>query len=284
MSLCHLVALLAGCAASPPPGFQVSLAGAQIPVEMVESWLAASRRPYFGVAQVMPVYLSMHGFENLAAGNADLACTDRLMTRRELESFGGRGVAGRRVAFYGYGLYVNAANPVDSIFSRHLKMVFQRRIQDWADLAGPKIDNFAGPIKLYGPQKGTRAGQALAPLAKIWVADATWQELDTDEQIVQAVAEDPLALGFASIGFDHGVRYLGLRMDRTDRPAFPSIEEIENERYGLAKMIYVYYLDPPTPAVQAVLDYLASEPGRRAIESTGVWAVAPERAAAPSPR
>lgn len=274
---------MGGChSPAPRPGGAVRLGGAQIPVELVRSWLQDARSYSFSAQQVMPVYLSQHGFEKLARGECDIACTDRRVGKPELPQFEGRTLQGYRVAFYGYALYVHPDNPVDSIFATHLKMVFRQRITDWHELAGEKIPDWQGPIQLYGPPKGTRGGQVLAPLARIWFAEATWTELDSDAEIVAAVAEDPYALGFASIGFDQAARYLGLRMERNSPPAFPSLEEIETERYGLAKVIYLYHVDPPSPSVQAVLDYLRGDEGHAAIEASDIWPVPVERTALPA--
>jgi ABC-type phosphate transport system substrate-binding protein len=280
-----LTMCLTGCAISAPPSAKVTLGGAQIPVELVQSWLQDAKPPRFYVEQVAPVYMSQHGFENLARGECDLACTDRPITIRELPQFNGKPVRGQRVAFYGYALYVNRENPLDAIFSRHVRLVFQKRIKDWQELAGPQVPQWEGPIKLYGPVKSTRAGMILSPLANIWFAEPTWEVLDSDTEIIAKVAADPLALGFASIGHDgEGVRYLGLRLERRADPSFPSLEEIESERYGLAKLIYIYYTEPPNPTVQAVLDYLLSDEGRTAIEGTDLWAVQPERSPVPPPQ
>ena len=60
-------------------------------------------------------------------------------------------------------------------------------------------------------------------------------------------------------------------------------EEIEAEAYGLAKVIYVYVLDPPNASARAVLDYLFSPQGRAAIEATHVWPLPRERAAVSHP-
>ncbi len=266
----------AGCGAGRP-ATRLRLAGAQIPVELIESWLRECRAPAFVSEQVAPVYLSQNGFEHLRTRTCDLACTDRPLTERERAAFGDRSITGRRVAFYGYALYVHPSNPLDAIYAGHMKLVFQRRISDWSELAGNQIPSFGGKIKLYGPAKSTRAGMVLSPLARIWFAEATWEVLDSDAEIIARVADDPLALGFAGIGYEEGVRYLGLRMERYDKAAYPSLEEIESERYGLAKLIYVYYDDPPTPAVQDALDYLFSDAGRAAIEDTDLWPVSKER-------
>ncbi len=271
---------LIGCrGAAPPPTVRVTLAGAQVPVEFIESWLGEARPQSFSVTKVWPMRFSLDGFERLRDGACDLACTDRPITARELAQFEGRPIRGYRVAFYGYALYVHPSNPLDAVFVKHMKLVFQKKIADWSQLAAEPIPNLSGPIHLYGPPKSSRGGMVLSPLANIWFADATWEVLPNDAAVVQRVSEDPQALGFAALGYDDGVRYLGLRMERTATPAFPSLEEIETERYGLAKLIYVYAPDPPGPAAQAVLDFLFSPAGQAAMERSAVWPVPRDRSA-----
>ena len=224
------------------------------------------------------------GFRALAAGECDIACTDRPIEPRELEEFGDREVLGYRVGWYGYALYVHPDNPLDSIFAKHMGLVFQKKITDWHELAGPELPQPNGPITLYGPQKRARGGMVLMRQANIWFDDPTWTALNSDEQIIAHVAADPLALGFASVGYDDGVRYLGLRMERSGKPALPSLEEIETQRYGLAKVIYVYCAAPPNEAAAAVIDYLFSPRGGSEIQGTDVHPIPRERAAiAPSP-
>ncbi len=276
--LCAAVLLLLtpGCRmANPPESHRIRLAGAQIPVELVASWLGDARQYRFSVEQVSPVYLSQHGFQNLREGKCDIACTDRLIASREYENFGELKLKCYRVAFYGFALYVHPDNPLDSVFAGHLKLIFQRKLTEWQQLGTP----YEGPIRLIGPEKSSRGGMILMQQAKIWFGEPTWEPLESDLDIVSAVAADPYALGFASIGFDRDVRYLGLRMRRVGTPAFPSLEEIESERYGLAKVIYLYMPARASESAEVVLDYLFSERGRRAIESTSVWAIPRPRAA-----
>lgn len=250
---------------------------------MVESWLRASQTHGFDVQKLWPLDYSQRGFENLARGACDLACTDRLLSPREREQFGDRPVHGYRVAFYGYGLYVHPDNPLDAVFAKHVEMVLQGTITDWSQLAGQAIPDWQGPIRTYGRSKSTRAGMQLSHMARLFVGEPSWTVCESDAEIIAAVASDPYALGFATIGYDQGVRCLGLRMSRHGEPALPSLEEIEREEYGLAKVIYVYYIEPPSLAVQAAVDYLQSDAGRAAIEATDMWAVQPDRAEVPPP-
>jgi phosphate transport system substrate-binding protein len=276
-----LLLALAGCrTTSPRPAFGIRLGGAQIATELVASWLGDAEDYRFVVEQVGPVYLSQHGFQNLRDGECDIACTDRMITPREQAEFDERGLQGYRVAFYGFALYVHPDNPLDSVYAGHLELLFQRKLTDWRELGTP----YEGPIRLIGPEKSTRGGMILMRQANIWFDQPTWEPLESDLAIIDAVAADPLALGFASIGFDRDVRYLGLRMRRTAPPVFPSLEEIESERYGLAKVIYVYLPAEARPAAVVALDYLFSADGRAAMESTRVWAIPRERAAVELPR
>jgi len=278
-----LLTALSGCATTGwADRIPVRLTGAQIPTELVESWLDGAKGYDFVPERPVNPTWSQVGFQALARGECDIACTDRRVEPRELEQFAGRELRGYRVAFYGYALYVHPDNPVDSIFARHISLVFQKKITDWKELAGGTPPIWEGPIRLYGPHKMTRGGDILMRQANVWFAQPTWETLDSDAQIVERVAADPQALGFASIGFEDGVRYLGIRMRRTGKPAFPSLEEIEREDYGLAKVIYVYFVAPPDRAAAAVLEYLFSPEGQQAIEQTQVWPIPRERAEVPS--
>ncbi len=277
-----LFALIAGCGRSPGPTYRLSLAGAQIPTELVTSWLSKSVSPGFAVEMKSLPTWSMKGFQSLARGECDAACTDRTLGYNELGDFGDTKPAGVRVAFYGFGLYVHPDNPLDSVFAGHLSLLFQKKITDWKELAGSS-GKIEGPIQLYGPRKSSRGGDILMRQAKVFFNNPTWKDFDTDDEVVAAVAADPLGLGFAAIGRDHGARYLGLRMERDAKPAFPSLEEIESERYGLAKVIYIYYVPPASPAVQALLDFLQSPAGAAAMQGTGVWPVPRERSEVPPP-
>lgn len=253
---------------------QLKLAGAQIPVELVTGWLQRARQPAFTVSHAGPIYLTQDGVQHLQRGDCDLACADRIITSREIADLAPRIIHGRRIAFYGYGLYVNSANQLDSIFAKHLGYLFQGKARDWQELGPAGVQ---GRVRLIGPAKATRGGDILMRQARIWFAEPTWEVCENDLDVVRDVAGDPAALGFAPIGLDgDGVRYLGLRMDRNGPAAFPSLEEIEAENYGLAKVIYVYWNEPASDSARAAVDFLLSDTGRRAIESTDLTPIRPE--------
>lgn len=274
-SLCAtLITAAPGCGMMPiREKVHLRVAGAQIPVELVGSWLSDSKKYRFDLMPAGKIYLSSHGFDALRRGEVDLACTDRVIDKRELDGFTETQPVGYRVAYYGYGLYVNRQNTLDAIFSKHLSLAFQKRITDWKQLGGPE-----GPIRLYGPPKSTRGGMLASRQARIWFAEATWEVCASAEEIVQKVADDPFGLGFAPIGYDGDVRYLGLRLTRRGDAAFPSLEEIETDKYGLAKVIYVWVMPDGGRGVEALIDYLFSDQGRAVIESTHLWPIAAERA------
>ncbi|MBW7906359.1 MAG: substrate-binding domain-containing protein [Phycisphaerae bacterium] len=270
-ALLGLACVLGGCAAPRGSGTHVvSLAGASVPVELVESWLDRAREPRF-VTQRVQFFLSRHGFERLRDGACTLACTDRPISDAERRDFPTPPI-GRRVGFYGYALYVHPSNRVDSIFLGDIRNVFSRKVTNWKELGGDDA-----PIRLVGPRKSTRGGGVLAQEAGIFINDAPWEVCQTNAQIVAAVAADATALGFAEVGFDRDARYLGIHLRRSGPPSFPSLEEIEACRYPLAQVIHVYCNDPPSPAAAAAIEYLSSDGARRLMESAGVWPIPQER-------
>lgn len=273
-----VVPFLTGCADPANRELRVTLGGAQIPLELVESWLHDSQRPHYAVSRASPAYLSQDGFKHLLEQKCDLACTDRPIGTLEREQPGTDQLRGVRVAYYGYALYVNEANPLESAFGAHLGLIFKKSVTDWKQL-GSTVE---GPIHLYGPRKATRGGEVLMRTTNVVYDAAPWQIFDTDAEIVAAVRKDPLGLGFAALGYDRdGVRYLGLRMERKETPVLPARETLEQDRYGLGKVIYVYYRDPPSEAVTALLDFLFSPAGAKAMSSAGCWQIPRERAGAP---
>lgn len=280
-----LVLVAIGCRSPGPPAHRLRVSGAQQAADLVTSWLQSARQPHFSVEQVWPMQYSQGGFEKLAAGEIDLACTDRALNARELDDFGDRTVRGLRLGFLGYALYIHPSNRLDAIYSRHLEMILQGRISDWNQLVGDQIPELKGPINVYGLSKSTRAGMQLSHMARIWFDEPRWTVLDSDAEIIERVANDPLAIGFAGIGYaGDDVRYLGLRMARSGKAAYPSLEEIESEEYGLAKMLYVYYLDPPPPAVAAALEYLQTRAAAEAMAETDVWPTPDGRRVVQPPR
>lgn len=267
------LALLAGCTGDQRVGAHtIRLAGSALSVELVESWLQRSPQARFNPQRVQ-FHLASHGFNHLRDGTCDLACTDRPPADAELRAFTRR-IAGRRVGFYAYALYVHPSNPIDSAFARDIGPAFAGK-RGWKDLGGEDA-----PIRLFGPSKSSRGGLILCREARIFMAKAPWQVCERSDEVIAAVASDPTGLGFAEVGHDRDARYLGIRMSRNGPPVFPSLEAIEHGDYPLAELVYVYYTEPARPAVMAALDYLFSDAGREALRATRVWPIPIERAIA----
>ncbi len=278
-----LAALLsaAGCQTTErTPVYALTLAGAQISTDLVASWLDMSEQAEFVVTKRWPLRHAQDGFHALATGECDLACVDRRPGEKERTAFGDQPIGGRRLGIRGLALYVHDQNRLDAIFAGHLRMILRGDVTTWEPLAGDQIPDLTGQIRLYARGKDTLAGMQLAQMAGIFMATPPWTVCESDAEVVARVWEDPAALGFAAIGYDgDGVRYLGLRMERAGDAAFPSLEEIEAERYGLAQVIQVYFAQPPSAAVEAALEYLRSDVARARMAATEVFAIPVERSA-----
>lgn len=267
---------LAGCAGPSRPRHDLRLAGAQIPVELVESWLKRADQARFRVERVTFTQ-SATGFEALLDGRCDLACTDRPPDPREMEAFTGRDLRRAALAYYAYALYVHPSNPVDQIFVRDVRKIFGREVTGWDALGGAP-----GAIHLYGPPKDSRGGLQLAQISGAFFGRG-WTVCESDEELLAAVAADPLALAFGRAGLGGALRPLAIEMRKGDPPIPPTPVNLAGDRYPLTKMIYVYWLEPPAPAATAAVEFLMSPIGQAAIRDTDlVPLTAPPDAAAPA--
>ena len=113
--VCVALSLLVGCGGLAYEGHRIRLAGAQIPLELMESWLRTSSGPRFDTQRVGEAVWSQTGFEALREGTADLACTDRPIGAQELAEFGERKIEGMRIGFYGFAFYGHPSNKLDSL-------------------------------------------------------------------------------------------------------------------------------------------------------------------------
>lgn len=146
---------------------------------------------------------SDEGFADLAADEADLALSLREIGAEELSvaALAGLGdLAGPRrsmvLALDALVPVVAAANPVQSLTPQTLAQVFAGEITDWSELGGE-----AGPIRLHGRDVGSAlsqlfAARVLEPFGKVLAGTARLHGDDAD--LVDAVAEDPGAIGITS--------------------------------------------------------------------------------------
>lgn len=242
------------------PDRHLRLAGAQIPVELVEGWATRCRSVPFKVERVGKIRFSHDGFRALVAGQANVACTSARFPWYEARDYlnaYGHLPRGWRIAWSAYAVYVHPDNPVRQLTIKQFKQILRREITSWVSVDGPRE-----PINLYGPPRSSRAGSVFMQVAKLTFADPPWKQLATPGDVIDAVRADPLAIGLTDVGHAEHAPYLALKGVIDTVARVPDARTLEADQWPLAKTIWLWTADPPDQAVADLIDYLYSDPGQ----------------------
>lgn len=260
---------------------------------MLNTVRTAIRDAQPGIELVVESSGSGAGPKALAEGKADLAPMSRAMRPAEIaeiEKARGAKVGYVEVAVDAIAICVNRANPMTRISLKDLDRVFGRERRRgggpavvWGDI-GVRDTKLSGErIELFGMGPGTGSNGIVSEI----VLDGGPFRTSVNEEpvassVVQAVATDPLAIGYCSAYFE-AARVRQLEVEALDGSGFvaPTEANIRSGRYPLARSMRIYYVDDPkafSPAARQFLRFLVSEDGQELIADMGQKALGPEQA------
>ncbi len=218
------------------------------------------------------------------AAQTTILASSRKLTDKELATFRAR---------YGYdpieipvamdavAIYVHKDNPikeltldqVDAIFSTTGKRGLQR-ITSWAKL-GLQDGGENQPIHLYGRNResGTHDFFELVALDGGALREDVIFEAGSASEVL-AIARDPLAIGFAGIGFQTSlVRTVPLAEHANGQSVMPSRETVSNRTYPMSRFLYLYVNQAPDqkfdPELLEFLKFVNSLEGQRVVNASG---------------
>lgn len=218
----------------------------------------------------------------LAAGTTLLGPMSRPMSEEERQAFVDRhGYPPREIVVARDALVVvvNRHNPLSSLARREFDAIFsethycgaERGIHQWQALG---LDFPSGPIVLHG-RNAVSGTHGL--FRREGLCDGSFRpevnEHPGSAAVVEAVADDPLAIGYA--GLNHltpGVRALALR-DPEDRLHEPTPLAVRRDDYPLARDLRIYVNQPPGEALpvaeRTFLELVLSVEGQAIVEEMG---------------
>lgn len=215
------------------------------------------------------------------ASSSDLLASSRPLTGQEQKGFAshhGYEPIGIPIAMDAVAIYVPKDNPiahltleqVDGIFSSSLKRSKGDRLTTWGQV-GLKDRWSQQPIHLYGRNKksGTREFFMHVALIDGELHDDVQEQPGSASEIL-AIAQDPLAIGYAGVGFHSSmVRIVPLAHEAGGTAILPSPESVANGQYPLARPLYLYVNKAPKdkldPEVWEFLKFLNSRQGQETV-------------------
>lgn len=186
------------------------------------------------------------------ASSTGLLASSRPLTDQERKGFvshHGYEPIGIPVAMDAVAIYVHNDNPierltleqVDGMFSSSLKRSKGGRLATWGQV-GLKDQWSQQPIHLYGRNRksGTRDFFKHVALLDGELHDDVQEQPGSALEIL-AIAQDPLAVGYAGVGFHSSmVRIVPLASEAEGAAILPSAESVSNSQYPLARPLYLY--------------------------------------------
>ncbi|AML59815.1 Phosphate ABC transporter, periplasmic phosphate-binding protein PstS [Serratia rubidaea] len=293
VGLCLLLLCSFGLRAQPDGMLSGNLSsvGSDTLANLMSLWAQDFSQHYPNINLQMQAAGSSTAPTALAAGAAQLGPMSRPMKAAELAAFEQR---------YGYAplavpvavdalvVLVHQDNPLpglnlgqlDQIFSATRRCGAAAALDNWGQLALPgawaqrSIQRFgrnsASGTYGYFKLRALCGGDFMARV----------NELPGSASVVQAVSGSLNSIGYASIGFRaSGVRLLPLA-ERGDRYVPPSVANVRNGSYPLARYLYIYINKAPQrplePLTAAFLDRVLSAQGQALVNQDGYLPLSPE--------
>ena len=130
------------------------------------------------------------GIEAASNGSADIGLSSRALKDEEVAS----GLVGTTVALDGIAVIVNPANGVEDLTVEQIAKIFTGEITDWSELGGT-----AGTISCIGREAGSGTRDGFESITGTKDACKMDQELTSTGAVIEAVAGNPNAIGYASL-------------------------------------------------------------------------------------
>ena len=135
------------------------------------------------------------GIEAASNGSADIGLSSRALKDEETAS----GLVGTTVALDGIAVIVNAGSKVADLTVEQIAKIFTGEITDWSEVGGD-----AGTISCVGREAGSGTRDGFETITGTKDTCVLAQELTSTGAVIEAVAGNPNAIGYASLSSVEG--------------------------------------------------------------------------------
>ncbi len=216
------------------------------------------------------------GIAALINKTADIANASRQLEPEEAEKAKKAGEEPKEymVGYDALSVFVHPSNPLNEISIEELGEIYKEggTIGQWADL-GATIPNVKdGKIIRVSRQNnsGTYFYFREVVLGKKSDFRAGSLDMNGSKDVVELIAKTPGAIGYSGMGYaTPAVKVLKISRKKGESAVAPSIAATLDKTYPIARPLYMYTPNEPTPAVKKFLDWVHSEPGQKIVAETG---------------
>jgi len=202
------------------------------------------------------------GIQAAGSGTADIGMASRDLKESEKEAY--PDLVKHVVALDGIVIIVNPENSLGSLTLDEVRGIYNGTYRNWNDLGGPDQE-----IVVTGRDSasGTREFFHETVMQKEDFVE-TQLEKNSNGAVKQTVAQTPGAIGYVGLGYiDASVK--ALPIDAGSGPVEPTIENIEDGTYPLARELFMFTRGEPTGLAAEYLSFISSPEGQQIIRDAG---------------
>ena len=199
------------------------------------------------------------GIEAASNGSADIGLASRALKDEEKAS----GLTETVVALDGIAVIVNADSKVADLTVEQIGKIFTGEITDWSEVGGD-----AGTISCIGREAGSGTRDGFESITGTKDACKLDQELTSTGGVIEAVAGNPNAIGYASLSAVEGKNTVKAV---TVGGVACTEETVLNGSYAIQRPFVLVTKTGETlsPAAQAFFDYATSSAASQLIKAAG---------------
>ncbi|MGB2987232.1 MAG: phosphate ABC transporter substrate-binding protein [Phycisphaerae bacterium] len=223
---------------------------------------------------------SGEGIEKLAKEAATIAALARPVTDDEIRLIRlmrRTDLVGIPIAMDAVVFFVSPENGLMSLTLEQINKIYTHKITTWEELGLPSHPSGSPvekPIRrhvLALDSGSVKVVQRRAMHGKGYTIARIEHKVTRD--VVNAVAADPLALGFGGMGYTSGVETVAVRKEAGSTAVFPTPETTRNREYPLAHYLYFYFAGQPSGRAKGFLRFIISLEGQAIVRTSGTGAV-----------
>ena len=204
------------------------------------------------------------GIEAASNGSADIGLASRALKDEEKAG----GLTETIVALDGIAVIVNVDSKVENLTVEQIAKIFTGEITDWSEVGGD-----AGTISCIGREAGSGTRDGFESITGTKDACKLDQELTSTGGVIEAVAGNPNAIGYASLSAVEGKNTIKAV---TGGGVACTEETVLNGSYAIQRPFVLVTKTGVTlsPAAQAFFDYATSSAASQLIKAAGAVPVA----------
>lgn len=204
------------------------------------------------------------GIEAASNGSADIGLSSRALKDEETAG----GLTGTTVVLDGIAVIVNAGSKVEDLSVEQIAQIFTGEITDWSEVGGE-----AGTISCIGREAGSGTRDGFESITNTKDACKLDQELTSTGGVIEAVAGNPNAIGYASLSAVEGKDAIKAL---TVGGVACTEETVLDGSYAIQRpfVLVTRTGEALSPAAQAFFDFATSSAANDLIKSAGAVPVA----------